>query len=354
MTHRPLATISSCIGMLSAVVLLSAQTTDAIDAALRTGQMDLATSGKPFLVQAASRSLFTAIGGLHGDNETSVLVQDLYGALAPSGYRFIAVEMSPWAAGRLAVGPSKESMANLWGSDIEEVQPQLVIRDLALANPQNVALQAMVDLVKDGYRRASAPRLLALARQVGEITDVEAGGISLQRLMVTTLQVEATRHDVGAFAASVEREAAMKELFLSHYRAVTPGQAKPKVLLVFGQNHLHRGIDRRGVSTLGNFIAELAAAEGGDSFHVALFAAGGKILVGGLQDADQRKDDPAFEFLASLARYPVTVFDLRPVRATLHAINTLTARNAGLLYWADSYDAIVCYREVTPMTIPGR
>jgi hypothetical protein len=50
----------------------------------------------------------------------------------------------------------------------------------------------------------------------------------------------------------------------------------------------------------------------------------------------------------------VTVFDLRPLRPTLHAIKTLTARDAGLLYWADSYDAIVCYREVTPITIPGR
>jgi hypothetical protein len=48
-------------------------------------------------------------------------------------------------------------------------------------------------------------------------------------------------------------------------------------MAVFGQNHLHRGIDRRGVSTLGNFIAELAVAEGVESFHVVLFAAGGKI-----------------------------------------------------------------------------
>jgi hypothetical protein len=121
-------------------------------------------------------------------------------------------------------------------------------------------------------------------------------------------------------------------------------------MTVFGQNHLHRGIDRRGVSTLGNFIAELAATEGVQSFHVVLFAAGGKINFFGLQDIDQRKDDPAFGVFASAARYPATVFDLRPLRHALHQIAPakLSATDSGLLYWADSYDAIVCYREVTP------
>ena len=139
-----------------------------------------------------------------------------------------------------------------------------------------------------------------------------------------------------------------KELpFSLDYRAAG---GKPKVMTVFGQNHLHRGIDRRGVSTLGNFIAELAIAEGVESFHVVLFAAGGKINYFGVREIDQRKDDPAFGVFASAARYPATVFDLRPIRRALHQIATdkLSATDAGLLYWADSYDAIVCYREVTP------
>jgi hypothetical protein len=104
------------------------------------------------------------------------------------------------------------------------------------------------------------------------------------------------------------------------------------------------------VSTLGNFIAELAIAERVRSFHVVLFAAGGKVNLLGLQDSDQRKDDPTFAMLASAARYPATLFDLRPIRRALHQIPTgkLSASDSGLLYWADSYDAIVCYREVTP------
>ena len=112
------------------------------------------------------------------------------------------------------------------------------------------------------------------------------------------------------------------------------------------------GIDRRGVSTLGNFIAEMAGARGLSSFHVAAFAAGGRIRAGlAAVDADETRDDPAFALLASLARHPATVFDLRSVRPALHFIppGERSPVERSLLYWADSYDAIICFREVTPL-----
>jgi hypothetical protein len=119
----------------------------------------------------------------------------------------------------------------------------------------------------------------------------------------------------------------------------------------FGRNHLHRGYDRRGVSTLGNFLAELAVVEGIESFHLAAFGAGGQVyLRSKTVDADERQDDPAFALLASLARYPETVFDLRPMRAILHRMPEGDRSPAlkSLVYWADSYDAIICYRQVSP------
>ena len=143
----------------------------------------------------------------------------------------------------------------------------------------------------------------------------------------------------------------MKGLFLSHYsaHADTPGA---KVLVRFGRNHLHRGVDRRGVSTLGSLIAGIAGARGLSSFHVAAFAAGGRVRAGlAAVDADETEDDPAFSLLASLARYPATVFDLRDVRPLLHAVpvHERSAPERSLLYWADSYDAILCYSQVTPL-----
>ena len=81
-----------------------------------------------------------------------------------------------------------------------------------------------------------------------------------------------------------------------------------------------------------------------------LVAAGGKINFSGMQDIDQRKDDPAFGVFVSAARYPARVFDLRPLRRALYQLplDTRSAVEAGLLYWADAYDAMVCDREVTP------
>lgn len=292
------------------------QATDPIAELLRTSQSDLATQGKAFLIAEGRRASFFALGGLHGDNETQALVQDLWQGL---GYAYITVEMSPWAASRLKI-------AHVRGGDIEEPRPHLLIRELAVANPQNQPLQSMVEAAKDGYQRKRAPDLLELARRMGDVKDSADGGISLQTQVLLTLEVEVARLNTNdRRAASVLRETFMKELFLAHYRTASQGGAKPKVMAVFGQSHLGRGIDRRGVSTLGNFIAELAAAEQVESFHVELFAAGGKINFGGLRDLDQRKDEPAFEFLASIARYPATVFGFRsptaPVAAAAQSSN---------------------------------
>jgi hypothetical protein len=325
---------------------------------LRTHQLNFATEGRALLVEEARRASFFLVGGLHGDNETPALVQDLAGALRPFGYRYIAGEMSPWAASRLQASQRIDGAPTFWGTDIEEVQPHLAIRDLAAMNPQSRELQSMSEMTKAGYRRRVAPQLLQLMRQAGDVRDVSVGGTSLRSVIVRTLEVEVDRLDPAlSLSASDRRETFMKELFVERYREATRGELKPKVMVVFGQNHLHRGIDGRGVSTLGNFIAELAVTENVQSFHVALFAAGGKVALGGLQDADQRKDDPAFEVLASVARFPVTVFDLRPLRQLLHntSLNKLSSRDASLQYWADSYDVILCYREVTPAGVaqPG-
>jgi hypothetical protein len=112
----------------------------------------------------------------------------------------------------------------------------------------------------------------------------------------------------------------MKDLL--HGYCMKTGGAK--VFLRFGRNHLHRGIDRRGVSTLGNFVAELAEAKGVRAFNVAAFAGGGKIRrLGRAVDFDERGDDPAFAYLASIARYPATVFDLRPMRQPLHRLQVI-------------------------------
>jgi hypothetical protein len=50
-------------------------------------------------------------------------------------------------------------------------------------------------------------------------------------------------------------------------------------------------------------------------------------------------------------KYSATIFDLRPLRPLLHQIppGKRSALQANLIYWADSYDALICYKTVTPL-----
>ena len=345
------------------------QVAESLDLTLQQSQYDLSTDGRAFLLKEAARASFFMLGELHGDNEIPALIRSLWPSMWEEGYRHVAAEVSPWAANLLEFGGRSvpifglwtqreatfvtslktDRVPVLWGCDIEEVQPHLLIRDLATANPDNKNLQKAVDMVENGYQRRMALALLQLVESAG-IKDRLIGTISLRNSLVRTLEVESSRFTGSRLRASERREAIMKDLFHNYW--LKAGKGKTKVLLRFGRNHLHRGFDRRGVSTLGNFVAELAIAERLGVFNVAVFAGGGKIrLLGPPRDFDERGDDPAFAYLASIARYPATVFDLRPRRETLHQLpeSKRSAIEENLLYWADSYDAIIFYREVTPL-----
>jgi len=345
------------------------QVVDAVAGPLREHQYDLATKGRTFLEEEAAKASFFMIGELHGDNEIPALIRAIWPAMWKAGYRHIAAELSPWAANRLEFDPNapqrsfswtrsdvsfiaahrQGANAVLWGCDMEEARPHVLLQELAAANPTNQELQSAAELTKDGYRRATAPKLLEHVRKAGEIKDLLAGGVSLWSSIIRTLEIEVDRLSPDTrLSASQRRETLSKELFHDYWQK----SGYPKVMLRFGRNHLHRGYDRRGVSTLGNFVAELALLRGVKAFNVAAVSGGGKIAWGGrLMDFDERTGDPALAFLGSIARHAATVFDLRPVRQALHRIpeGKRSPDESSLVYWADSYDAILFYREVTPI-----
>jgi hypothetical protein len=344
-------------------------------AQLNLHQFDLSSEGKNFLLTEARHASFFMIGELHGDREIPDLVEQIWPSMWQFGYRHIAAELSPWAANQLEFTSagrmpklktlwSKQeatfvhSLTNpdrpqevLWGCDMDEMQPDLLIADLAAAVPKNAPLAQMAELARNGYKRALAPDLLRLMPDSASIHDQTLNGVSLAENIRATLEIESDRlRPETRFSAQQRRESLMKELFAAHYQRML-AEGLSNVMIRFGRNHLHRGYDDRGISTLGNFIAEFAIAHGEKAFNVAAFGAGGKAsLAGETWDANERGDDLAFDFLASLARYPATVFDLRPLRPLLHGIpeEKRTALQKRLIYWADSYDAIICYKNVTP------
>jgi hypothetical protein len=362
---RRLAALFAIVGFSAGA--LSGQVTDSVSSPLQQTQYDLSGNGRAFLLDEASRASFFMLGELHGENEIPALIRSLWPSMWEVGYRHVAAEVSPWAANRLEFGSTvpifglwtqpeatfvtslkRGGAAVLWGCDIEEAQPHLLIRELASTNPASKDLQTAAEMVKSGYQRRSASALLDRVQAATDAKDRLIDGVSLRHSLVQTLEVESDRSAGASLSASIRRERVMKDLFRERWVKTR----KAKIFLRFGRNHLHRGIDRRGVSTLGNFVAELAAAEGLQAFNVAAFAGGGKIrLLGPATDFDERGDDPAFAYLASIARYPATVFDLRPLRQPLHRlpVDTRSAMERSLMYWADSYDAMIFYREVTPL-----
>jgi hypothetical protein len=105
------------------------------------------------------------------------------------------------------------------------------------------------------------------------------------------------------------RELNMKRLFAGRYReAQKAGDALPKVLAMFGQLHLYRGLSERTEQyTLGNYLSELANFNSRKSFHIYTAV-----------DADYIHQG-AFEPLARIAseiagnKSAGAVIDLRPL-----------------------------------------
>ena len=353
----------------------TAQPDTAVLAVLTDDQFDLAGHGRDLLLAEAKSNDFFLLGELHGDNEIPELLNVLWPRMWEQGYRHIAAEISPWAAYQLESVPAgkgpeilglwtRQQTENvyipaarganiLWGCDMEEVQPQLLIRELANLNPDDPDLRRMVELTKDGYRRKLAPDLLSLAKNSTSKRDEVLNDVSLRQNLLATLEIEKNRSNADAkMIAQNERELLMKQQLLAHLRHRPQSEAASKVMFRFGRNHLHRGYDARGISTLGNFVAEFAIANSQKVFNVGAFGAGGQEnLLGKTFDADERSDELAFALLADKAKYPATLYDLRPLRQLLHRIpqgKRSTLQN-NLLYWADSYDALICYKNVTPL-----
>jgi hypothetical protein len=351
------------------------QNSDTIVTTLASHQYDMENEGRSFLLQEAENSQFFLLGELHGDKEIPTLLRVLWPAMWAQGYRHIAAEVSPWAAHQLESVPTgkrptiqglwtSQEVADLhavgtpganiiWGCDMEEQQPQLLIRELAALNPADADLKHMAQITKNGYSRKMAPELLDLAKKSKARADEVLNDVSLRDNLVATLEIEKSRLDQKTrMVAQDERERLMKEQFIAHFRHQSTAGATSRVLLRFGRNHLHRGYNARGISTLGNFVAEFAVAQGTRIFNVGAFGAGGEAkLLGSSWNADERKDELAFALLAEKAKYPATLFDLRPIRQLLHRIppEKRSALESNLVYWADSYDALICYKTVTPL-----
>jgi hypothetical protein len=342
---------------------------------LQSNEYDLSKEGKTFVLRESQHTSFLLLGELHGEKEIPELIYSLWPGLQINGFNHIAAEISPWAARKLEFGIKDDSLKReglwtnnqakrlhrnsakpgdptIWGCDMEEISIDEALKTLAKINHNDSMVNGVAAMVKDGYSRQKAASILQLIRNTRPRHDVVTGGFSLFDNIKSSLVIDSLRASPETkLIAQITRENLMKTYFLKRFMSLS-NRDQNRVFVRFGRNHLHKGFDDRGLSTLGNFITEYAFAKGLRCFNIAAFAAGGKCqLLGETYDADETQDDIAFNFFSKLAKYDATIFDLRELRIRLHNIGAeqRTRLDKRLLFWADSYDAIICYKKVEPL-----
>lgn len=137
------------------------------------------------------------------------------------------------------------------------------------------------------------------------------------------------------------REQNMKTLFAGAHRAAQAATGRPpRVLVKSGHVHLGRGIGPNNeVFTLGNFLSELAAFQGGHSLHLYVVL---------------NWPDLPESFLAPFVRHLTpgqdVLFDLRPLQPwAFH--NEIPGLDARLRRRLTGYDALIVLADTTPGSV---
>jgi hypothetical protein len=347
-----------------------------------------------------ARAQFVFVGEEHGIAEIPQFTAALWRALVPQGYRHIALEEGPWITAqadryvrfgdtearqtyRASVVPllefaSEEHFAffdalrqtaheqkspMIWGLDQEMRAVPLLRRLLALARTR--AERRAVQTILDRAMRADKPGkstlvgyaddIAALRRAFGPQPAPETGQIIAAMEISNRIYENDQRagKELTGYEANREREDMMKDIFLRNYRAAQrAGERRPRVLLQLGAWHGMRGLSPTRVSSLGNFAAEFARGEGSQMFNLAVTCGRGGRRSGTNEDAGKELPCGADEAewaqpLLKAARWPWTLFDLRPLRPVVHA--GLVKPPEPLASLVFQYDALLIIAGTTPV-----
>jgi hypothetical protein len=264
--------------------------------------------GWDFLLNETREAQYTLIGEEHGVAETAQFAAALYKALRSSGYKRLAVELSPVIARDIEVAVRRDGirgierfLANpgawgvlyslreesaflaevvsatpgssvLWGLDYEIFADRYLISKLlhkaplsakdALSRLQNASNAAWEQQMPFSVSGAD-PALVRSVRAAWAKPDSESEAIL--RTLEETLAINATP---GRLSSLQRRVAFTRGNFARHLREEKRRGKTPKVMMKFGYNHMIRGANFVNVFDLGSFPDEIAAMEGGRAFHI--------------------------------------------------------------------------------------
>jgi len=349
---------------------------------IRLGPDGLSGAGLDVVLAAAAQSQFILIAEEHNVGQLSDFAAGLFEVLeARLGFRYAALEqggvITRWLSRAARAGglDSVYSLARRWPhaptfATDQELEMIARMVDASPAGHDPVwgvdqefgalhLLERLAELAPNPAARQRAEALAQAARQyeanrsgdtlylaqVATPSDFE----SLPRLfapapgseaesLIDALQrtnriyynhTLAQRGEPTAYENAREREGSMKARFMAEYRrAQAAGDTLPKVLLKLGHWHIYRGIYRGDVPTLGNFVSELATANGSESFLIATWV---------IEGPDQWRNSASFVPLA-LPGEQFTLIDFRPLRPYAHQnmIADLAEPWRSLLFRADA------------------
>lgn len=374
--------------------------------AIRLQDGRLEGDGAKLLLDEAAKSQFFLLGEDHGTAETAQIGQAMAIALQPLGFRHVAIEAGPLTGERLerlarqggtaalaqfaaahpfalpffgwaeeqsylaaavrTYGPSTKRV--VWGLDQEFVfSPGFHLDrlgELATTPAARQAVRAMQEWNERGARELAAkhdPSAVLMMNATPADFDALAaafpkGGEAAR--IIGELKASAAIYQLWlqrqGYESNLERSLLLKRHFVADYdEAVRAGEARPRVLLKFGLNHLMRGRTYVDVYDLGTFLPELAARNGMQAFHVAILERGGTVNALGPMSTDPAADraqryDPlasrnfefdAAPFLSAGDAEAWTLLDLRPLRRLLAAKKVAIDESGARLIWG--YDAAI-------------
>ncbi len=376
-------------------------------AGVSAGACGLEGEGGRMISAAAANAQFTIIGEAHGVAQVPEFSGALYCRLVESGYRHLAIEVSPPVASGLekagrrgldgikefgdkyfpgapfymlseeaqllvrVLGDTPGAAGVLWGLDYDVSAEGFIghrLLELATA-PARPAAANFLASVEASYTMALArgnpAAVFSFAGESNRVSDLrkamrpekgsEADG--LLEVLETTLSINGEWLAGRGYSSNVLRSANLRKTFLNHFRRASGGERVPKVLVKLGAAHAYRGRNPSNTFDVGSLLPELAALSGSSAVGI--------LVVGGRGSRQSLFDPATFDyapvgnvydgsawiqpFYTAAGSTRWTSFDLRALRplAGNRRLGTLPAATIQAIF---GFDFLVVLDGSTPAT----
>lgn len=366
---------------------------------VRHSDGSLSGAGWDRLIDDGSEAQFFLIGEQHATADIGEISGMIYRALDGHGYDYMAMEVGPYGMaaaeamlaeregalrdyiatpGNTLVIPFLfysedlaivEETARLsdapsdifWGIDQEFIAggPLLAARleELARTEVQRQAVADFAELTANNPMAVGAaqPEEFAALRTAFDTGEDEAALEIVDAILLSNgIYAPFTGRGGPIYPANLRRENYMKDNFLRTFeRTEARDGAPPRVFFKFGASHMMRGLSNTNVPALGNFLAEWGRTRDFEVVNIMIDCLGGEMR-------DPRSGDtrPCQSYLleeGSLIREvagdaPLTLIDLRPLRALVRRDTDIDAGSRALIFGFDYYLGIA---DVRPATVVG-